>query len=411
MRQQTETALAEADLVLFLIDAREGVTPSDKVFAQLVRASGRPVIVVANKCEGRVGEAGFYAAFELGFGEPVAISAEHGEGLVDLVADMLAALGLKPVVRKRGEPADESEPDARLEAGSARPIRVAIVGRPNAGKSTLVNAFLGEERMITGPEPGLTRDAVASDLEWSGRKVRLFDTAGLRRKARVTDAAELLGASDSIRAIRFAEVVVVLIDAERSIEHQDLTIADLVTQEGRALVLAINKWDLVEDKQKTLKELREGLTDRLSQVPGVALVPISALGRTQARQALVCDPCRLRHLEPPRVDLRPQPLARGGALAARAPGRARASHQDPLHDATLGAPADVRRLLLAARRIAEVLHSLPDQQPARGLRPAGRSAPSQPAQGRQSLRQAQVRRMQFLSRRGRADTDAPRALS
>jgi GTP-binding protein len=278
MRQQTETALAEADLVLFLIDAREGVTPSDKVFAQLVRASGRPVIVVANKCEGRVGEAGFYAAFELGFGEPVAISAEHGEGLVDLVTDMLAALGLKPVVRKRGEPADESEPDARLEAGSARPIRVAIVGRPNAGKSTLVNAFLGEERMITGPEPGLTRDAVASDLEWSGRKVRLFDTAGLRRKARVTDAAELLGASDSIRAIRFAEVVVVLIDAERSIEHQDLTIADLVTQEGRALVLAINKWDLVEDKQKTLKELREGLTDRLSQVPGVALVPISALG-------------------------------------------------------------------------------------------------------------------------------------
>ena len=274
MRQQTETALKEADLVLFLIDAREGVTASDKVFAQSVRASGCPVIVVANKCEGRGGEAGFYAAFELGFGEPVAVSAEHGEGLGELTADMLAALGLQPVARERGARAKE----VAHEAGSARPIRVAIVGRPNAGKSTLVNALLGEERMITGPEPGLTRDAVASDLEWSGRPVRLYDTAGLRRKAKVTDLAEKLGASDAIRAIRFAEVVVVLIDAERPFEHQDLTIADLATEEGRALVIAVNKWDLVEDKQKTLKELRETLAQRLSQVPGVALVPISALG-------------------------------------------------------------------------------------------------------------------------------------
>ena len=276
MRAQTEAALQEADLVLFLIDAREGVTPDDKAFAQGVRASGRPVIVIANKCEGRAGEEGFYAAFEMGFGEPVAISAEHGEGLVDLVADMRAALGLSaPVKDEEGAPSDE-EADSDLKPN--RPIRVAIVGRPNAGKSTLVNAFLGEERMITGPEPGLTRDAVASDLEWSGRKVRLFDTAGLRRKARVTDAAELLSASDAIRAIRFAEVVVLLVDAEHPFEHQDLTIADLVTQEGRALVIAVNKWDLVEDKQKTLKELRASLADRLSQVPGVALVPISALG-------------------------------------------------------------------------------------------------------------------------------------
>ncbi|HUJ36774.1 MAG TPA: ribosome biogenesis GTPase Der [Hyphomicrobium sp.] len=274
MRQQTETALKEADLVLFLIDAREGVMASDKVFAQSVRASGRPVIVVANKCEGRGGEAGFYAAFELGFGEPVAVSAEHGEGLGELTADMLAALGLQPVARERGARAKE----VAHEAGSARPIRVAIVGRPNAGKSTLVNALLGEERMITGPEPGLTRDAVASHLQWSGRPVRLYDTAGLRRKAKVTDLAEKLGASDAIRAIRFAEVVVVLIDAERPFEHQDLTIADLATEEGRALVIAVNKWDLVEDKQKTLKELRETLAQRLSQVPGVALVPISALG-------------------------------------------------------------------------------------------------------------------------------------
>ena len=271
MRQQSEAALQEADLVLFLLDAREGVTPSDKVFAKIVRAAGRPVIVVANKCEGRAGESGFYAAFELGFGEPVAISAEHGEGLGELLSDILSALGLEPVdAREDGETEDAG-------AGHDRPIRVAIVGRPNAGKSTLVNALLGEERMITGPEPGLTRDAVASDLEWSGHKVRLYDTAGLRRKAKITELAEKLSASDAVRAINFAEVVVLLIDAECPFEHQDLTIGDMATQEGRALVIAVNKWDLIEDKQKQLKELRETAAQRLSQVPGVAVVPISAL--------------------------------------------------------------------------------------------------------------------------------------
>jgi len=271
MRQQSEAALQEADVVLFLLDAREGVTPSDKVFAKMVRAAGRPVIVVANKCEGRAGESGFYAAFELGFGEPVAISAEHGEGLGELLSEMLSALGLAPVdAREDGEAEDAG-------AGHDRPIRVAIVGRPNAGKSTLVNALLGEERMITGPEPGLTRDAVASDLEWSGHKVRLYDTAGLRRKAKITELAEKLSASDAVRAINFAEVVVLLIDAECPFEHQDLTIGDMATKEGRALVIAVNKWDLIEDKQKQLKELRETAAQRLSQVPGVAVVPISAL--------------------------------------------------------------------------------------------------------------------------------------
>lgn len=267
MRQQSEAALMAADLVLFVVDSRDGITPDDKSFARVVRSSGRPVILVANKCEGRAGEDGFYAAYELGFGEPVAISAEHGEGLGDLMVEMLSALGLKEDRENAAEPLPATE----------RPIRVAIVGRPNAGKSTLVNAILGEERMITGPEPGLTRDSVPSDVEWHGRRVRLFDTAGLRRKAKIHETAEKLSASDAIRAIRFAEVVVLLIDAERPFEHQDLTIGDRIAEEGRALVVAVNKWDLVENKQQALKALRETLNDRLAQVPGVTLVTLSAL--------------------------------------------------------------------------------------------------------------------------------------
>jgi GTP-binding protein len=270
MRAQSEAAIAKADLVLFVLDARTGVVPADAAFAQLAREAGRPVVLVANKSEGRAGADGFYEAFRLGLGEPVAISAEHGEGIGELVETLLAALGLEPAARRGAD--GGAEPD-----GSARPIRVAIVGRPNSGKSTLVNALLGEERMITGPEPGLTRDAVATDFLWSGRPVRLFDTAGLRRKARITETAEKLSASDSVRAIRFAEVVVVLVDAQNPLEHQDLTIADLVEEEGRAMVVAVNKWDLVADKQRTLKDLREALAARLAQVPGVPLVTLSAL--------------------------------------------------------------------------------------------------------------------------------------
>jgi GTP-binding protein len=275
MRSQSEAAIAKADLVLFVLDARDGVMPADAAFARAVRASGRPVILVANKSEGRAGRDGFYEAFQLGLGEPVAISAEHGEGIGELVETMLAALGLeaKRKPRKDGEAGDG---DAEAEA-QRRPLRVAIVGRPNAGKSTLVNTLLGEERMITGPEPGITRDAVATDFQWGGRPVRLFDTAGLRRKARISEKAEKLSASDAVRAIRFAEVVVLLIDAQNPLELQDLTIADMVEQEGRALVLAINKWDLVAEKQKTLKELRQKLEYRLAQLPGVPLVTLSAL--------------------------------------------------------------------------------------------------------------------------------------
>jgi len=275
MRRQTEAAIAEADLVLFVIDARDGVTATDATFARTVRASGRPVVLLANKCEGRTADDGIYEAYKLGLGEPVAISAEHGLGLGDLERDALAALGLKPKERARSREGESAEAESDADEPS-RPLRVAIVGRPNAGKSTLVNALLGEDRMITGPEPGLTRDAVASDVMWNGRAIRLFDTAGLRRKAKVTELAEKLSTSDAVRAVRFAEVVVLLIDAERGLEHQDLTIGDLATEEGRALVIGVNKWDRIEEKQKVLRELIGKVADSLAQVPGVAVIPISA---------------------------------------------------------------------------------------------------------------------------------------
>jgi GTPase len=279
MREQSEQALQMADVILFVIDARDGVTASDQVFARIARNAGKPVIAVANKSEGKKGIDGFYDTFSLGFGDPVPISAEQGEGLDELGREILSALGLKAVPRrKRGknadQPAEESADDD--EGKPQRPIRVAVVGRPNAGKSTLVNALLGEERMITGPEPGLTRDSVATDTVWQGRPIRLFDTAGLRKKAKIHEKGELLSASDAVRAIRFAEVVVVLVDAERPLEQQDLIIAEMSAEEGRAVVIAVNKWDLVEDKPKLLKDIRETIATKMSQILGVELVTLSA---------------------------------------------------------------------------------------------------------------------------------------
>ena len=280
MRKQSEKAITDADLILFVVDARAGITPSDTAFARATRNSGKPVILVANKAEGNKGTDGFYDAFSLGFGDPLAISAEHGEGIGDLTAEIAAALGLRlPQPKRRSKDAlfeDDEGPEDVAER--KKPVRVAIVGRPNAGKSTLVNALLGEDRMITGPEPGLTRDSVASDIVFNGRPIRLIDTAGLRRKVRITEEAEKLSASDAVRTIRFAEVVVLLLDAECAFEKQDLIIASMVADEGRALVIAVNKWDLVQDKQRALRDLKETVGNSLAQVPGVALVTISARG-------------------------------------------------------------------------------------------------------------------------------------
>jgi GTPase len=267
MRAQTEAAIAGADAVLFLVDARVGLTSADRVFADLARRAGKPTVLVANKSEGRAGVAGAYEAYELGLGEPVSISAEHGEGLSELYDAVRAAL---PDLTRPEDDEEEAEPDA------TRPIRIAVVGRPNAGKSTLINRLLGEERLLTGPEAGITRDSIAVDLEWRGRSLRIHDTAGLRRRSRIEEKLEKLSVADALAAIRFAEVVVLLMDAGAQFEEQDLRIADLVEREGRALVIGMSKWDVVEHPDSAAK-LRREVDHWLPQVKGVPIVPVSGL--------------------------------------------------------------------------------------------------------------------------------------
>jgi GTP-binding protein len=285
MRRQTDAAIADADVCLLLMDARAGVTPLDKRFAQILRKSPTPVVLAANKCEGGAGEAGRMEAYELGLGAPIPLSAEHGEGLsalyqslqpyADAVTDAEREQAVEDALERENEPG--FDPDAPYEPDLEAPLRIAVVGRPNVGKSTLVNLLLGEDRMMTGPEAGITRDAIGIEWMWRGRRVKIFDTAGMRRRARVTEKLEKLSVADTLRAIRFAEVVAVTLDASIPFERQDLHIADLVEQEGRALIIVVNKWDTIDNPQEKLRELKEELERLLPQVRGLPIVTLSAL--------------------------------------------------------------------------------------------------------------------------------------
>jgi GTP-binding protein len=262
MRRQTEAAVRDANVTLFLIDAREGVTPLDEEIGRWLRAAGTPVILVANKAEGGAGEAGILESYRLGLGEPVPLSAEHGEGVADLFE------ALQPLI----------ETDAALEEEQLledAPLKLAIVGRPNAGKSTLVNRMIGEERMITGPEAGITRDSISLDWQWEGRPVRLVDTAGLRKRAKIEDKLERLSAADTKRALDYAEVVVLLLDSSRGLEAQDLKIANQVIDEGRALIIAINKWDIAENASALFNGIKAALAEGLAQLRDVPLLTVS----------------------------------------------------------------------------------------------------------------------------------------
>lgn len=265
MRAQTELAISDADVLLFMIDARAGLTPSDRSFADLARRSGKHTILIANKSEAKEAAAGSYEAYSLGLGEPVEISAEHGEGMGELLRALMQCLP------------DEDEEEEAEEGDGPRRIRVAVLGRPNAGKSTLINAMLGEDRLLTGPEAGITRDSIAVDIERYGVELRVFDTAGMRKRARIDDKLEKLSVADGLRAARFAEVVVVLIDATHPFEEQDLRIADLAEREGRAVVVALSKSDLVKDQPGLAKRMREEADHWLPQLKGMPVVLLSAL--------------------------------------------------------------------------------------------------------------------------------------
>ena len=262
MRAQTIAAVRSADAALFLIDARAGVTPLDEEIARWLRSETTPIVLAANKAEGRAGEAGILEAYALGLGEAIPLSAEHGEGVVDLFEQ------LRPHVERE-------EDEAAAEEAEDGPLKLAIVGRPNAGKSTLINRMLGEDRLITGPEAGITRDSIAVDWEWQGRPVRLIDTAGMRKKAKVEDKLEKLSVADARRAVDFAEVVVLLLDGTRGLEAQDLRIADAVLQEGRALIVAINKWDVADNASSLFNGIKAALAEGLSQVRGLPVLTVS----------------------------------------------------------------------------------------------------------------------------------------
>ena len=281
MRGQTERAIESADIILFMIDTRSGLTPADQHFANRVRRSSKPVILLANKAEGKSGILDSYEAFKLGLGDPIPMSAEHGEGLDSLYLAMRENWPYEVVIPKKREkrefivapPVEVEDEDVDLN----RPLRIAIAGRPNVGKSTLINRLLGEDRLLTGPEAGITRDSIGIEFDWHGRQIKMFDTAGIRRRSRVEEKLEKLSVADALRAIRFAEVVVILVDSTIPLEKQDLSILSLVEREGRGLVIGLNKWDLVENRTELLEKLNEEAEHLLSNVKGVALVPVSGL--------------------------------------------------------------------------------------------------------------------------------------
>jgi GTP-binding protein len=287
MRAQTELAIDEADVSLFLVDAKYGLTPLDKTLAEMLRRRNKPVVLVANKSEAKGSDAGFYDAYTLGLGEPCPISAEHGQGMIDLRDAIVAAIGEAKAFEDEDDVAEtdvdlpqlsegeEEDEDFEPVYDDTKSLRIAVVGRPNAGKSTLINKYLGQDRLLVGPEAGITRDSISVEWSWRGRTIKMFDTAGMRRRAKVTEKLEKLSVADTLRAVRFAETVVIVFDATIPFEKQDLHIVDFAVREGRAVVLAFNKWDLIEDRSKVLADLREKTDRLLPQVRGIRAVTVS----------------------------------------------------------------------------------------------------------------------------------------